>query len=650
MRNYTIDTLEKLCHYETTANDAFKLLYKLASSENELTTDALVSFIDLFQVALAETVLSLNKRVAILKEIEDQNGLSELLIQAYERMLKSHAFIGHIRSSNETFKRNYYYPNDPKEIEDYFIISINKLKGIAIADLDVLSDKAKNSLINKLSDQLFYGESQLVLEAITTIVDKEKKLDISLRNRLLELSSNKRDLSIEIIQLIDKILQDYQPETIEEELKSIVIESPWINQKNDETGLYINVSEEKAKSLAQKYIDKNIDWLIHLKLLLQGEQRHTFYFAEALSELGFNNEIIINQIIEIYKSIPIEKQNSIFVNGFISGSKNNDITRYFISKLILQPVTEVHGIRLIRYLKPITIADFNAVKPLLEKNPDYLRNLEYLDLTVFSNAELIEVTSWIKEINYSFALEIFYGVLRKEKRWEDLKEIVNTYLYTDNILQSKSFINLGLHVEDLFKKSINENPTKNNIEFLIHQIIKSYDDFNYGNDSLLDNLTYFLIEEHWDESWYLFGEYLIDENVWNYGLSAFLDRYKFYNEKLFEWSKLNPLKYPAIAFRFMNIYVTTEKGDLSWDPFARKIIDVFGEQKKVLEILSSKLSNYSINTYSAESLYIKRKRFLEELINHPFDDVKIFVKNKIEDLEIRIKEERKSGENYELGL
>jgi hypothetical protein len=647
MRDYTIDTLEKLCHFETTAVDAFKLIYRLANSEDELKKDAQISFVELFQMGIAETVLSLNMRLVILNEIEDHNDFSELLIQTYERMLKSHSFIGHMRPSNETFNRSYYYPNDPAEIKNYYTIAINKLKGIALAEDVVLSGKAKNALITRLSDQLYYGEPQLVLEAIKTIVDKEKVLSIPLRNKLLELSYNKRNLNSEIIQLINAILDNYPPENIEEELKALVTEAPWIHEYAD-TEEKINVSSKKAIDLAHRYIEENIEWITFLKLLLQGEQRQTFYFAEIMGKSDIDKNSVLDQIIEDYKLIPAKDQNTIFINGFIIGVNDEKFTRYAISKLISQPETEVHGIRQTRFIKPITITDLNILKPLLEKNPDYLKNLEYLDLLSFSNEEIIEVTSWIKDINFSFALQIFHEVLRKQDRWKELKEIVNEYLYTENILQSKSFINTSLHIEDLLKKSINDNPTDENIRFLSNQIVKSYDDLNTIDDSLLDRLTYFLLEEHWDSTWNYFGDYLADDNTRNYGLKMFLERYNFDNEKLFEWSKLDTEKYPAVAFQFMNIYIRNGQGDLEWEPFARKIIDIFGKQKKVLERLSSKLSNYSINTYSAESLYIKRKRFIEELIDHPFEELRIFVKKEIEYLDFRIIEERKSGENYEL--
>lgn len=640
----TINTLEKLCYTKETAPKAFALLYQLATTENDLRREANQTFVDLFQVVLAETSINLESRISILADLE-KKGLTELIISAYERGLKSNSFVGHIHGTNENYINKQNNPTYP-EIANYQTNIINRVSEIVLNNEADLGETAKKALFARMVEQLHYGESALMLDKIEEIINHDGAIEINLRNKLIELTTKRADLQVEYRDRINAVLEKYKAQGVEEELKVNVINAAWIYEKD--AGQSINISSKKAIELAKNYQENGVDWLSFLNILLKGEQRQTFYFAETIAKLGFDKEIIVAKLIEEYKKIPLEEQNSVFVNGFIIGSDDNDVTRYFISKLILQPETEVHGIRQIRFLNPITLADLNNVKSLLQKNPEYLRNLEYLDLLSLSNEEIVELTSWISEINFSFALQIFHEVIRKEDRWDELKEIINKYLYTDTILQNKSFINNSLHIEDLLKISIKDNPTEENIYFLFDRIVKSYDDFNTNDDSLLNSLTYFLLEEYWDISWNYFGDYLSNEVGRNYGLNMFLERYKFDNEKLFEWAQKNLEKYPAVAFQFMDIYVKAENGDLNWDPFARKIIDDFGNQKEVLKRLSSKLSNYLIHTYSAESLYIKRKRFIEELLDHPFDEVKTFVKKEIEYLDFRIKEEKKSGENYEL--
>lgn len=641
----TVNTLEKLCYNKETAPKAFSLLYHLATTENDLKNSAYFTFVDLFQVYLAETVIDLNSRLTILEELQSKE-LTKLIIAAYERGLKAFGFIGHVHCSDDNLIDKQYKPSFD-EVKKYQEEIIKRLKIITISDTTELGVQAKESLYSRFSEQIHYGQSKLILMAIEEIVFTKKILDDHLRNKFIEFTTKKAEVPNEIKTRINAVLEQFQPHSVEEELRLIVSESPWINEKVGDS--YVNVSSQKAADLANHFIKEQIDWLPSLIQLLKGEQRQTFYFAEAIAKNGFNKELIIGQLIVCYKSIPLEEQNSVFVNGLVIGYNDNVFTRKIISRLIEHPETEVHGIRLIRFLKPITKEDFSLIRPLLEKNPDYLRNLEYLELTNFSKEDLIEVTSWIKNLNFSFALQLLYEVLRKQDRWKELKDVVNQYLFDDTILELKSFINISLHIEDLIKKSISDNPDEVKIFYFLDLIIKSYDDFNFNNDSLLDRLTYFFLEDFWETTWSFLGEYLANEEGRNYGLTMFLERYKFNNEKLFEWANQNPNKYAAVAFQYMDIYVNAENGNLEWEPFARQIIDNYGNQINVLQKLSPKLSNFSINTYSAESLLKKRKRFIEELIEHPLEEVRVFVQKEIEYLDYRIEEEKRFGENYELG-
>jgi hypothetical protein len=639
----TVNTLEKLCNNKETAPKAFSLLYHLATTENDLKNEAYFTFVDLFQVYLAETVIDLNSRLTILEELESKE-LTKLIIAAYERGLKAFGFIGHVHGSDDNLIAKQYNPSFD-EVKIYQEEIIRRLKIITLSDTTELGIQAKESLYSRFSEQIHYGQSELILTSIEEIVFTKKILDDHLRNKFIELTTKKAEVIDEIKTRINAVLEQFQPQSVEEELRLIVSESPWINEKVGDS--YVNVSSQKAADLANHYTSKNIDWLPYLNHLLKGEQRQTFYFAEAIAKNAFDKELAIEQLIECYKLIPLEEHNSVFVNGLVLGYNDNVFTREIISRLIEHPETEVHGIRQIRFLKPITKEDLNLVRHLLEKNPDYLRNLEYIQLIDFSNEDLIEVTSWIKDINYSFAIELLYEVLRKQERWDELKDVVNKYLYVDNIFQIKSFINLSLHIEELIKKSIIDNPKESNIHFFLNLIVKAYDDFN--NESILDHLIYFLLENYWDISWYYIGDYLANLEARNYGLTKFLEKYRFDNEKLFVWSQKNEDKYPAVALQFMNIFVNTENGNLEWEPFAKKMIDVYGIQRNVLQKLSPKLSNFTINTYSAESLLKKRRRFIEELTDHPLEEVRLFVQKEIEYLDYRIAEEKRFGENYELG-
>jgi hypothetical protein len=649
---YSIPTLIKLCLHKETANDAFKLLYNTANRENILQNSAKIAFIDLYQVRLAETCLNLEERFNIINELEEDNGISEIIIKGLERALKANNFVGHIQSGELKNRDKIFKPIDKSQLDLYFSAVIEKLKSIALNAGEPFSQLAIDSLVFRMSEQLTFGCFDQMLDSIKEIIDKEGRLPDEIRQKLTEFNSDRYQFSKHKLDKIRGILKEYKPKTVEEELMAFVVKAPWLRER-DEHNNYINVSAEKAKELALKFINENILLLFsNTKLLLEGEQRQTFPFAEVLGNKNTieYNKKVLDSIIHFYDLIPVEEQNSVFVSGLIFGAKNDEFTRFAIDKLILSNITEVHGIRLVRYLNPITYEDLLNIKEILIANPDYLRNLEYLDLTNLTNEEIMELVGWIKDVNYSFALEILYEILKKDNdRWNDLKGIINELLYVDEITEYSSFINSTFHIEDLISKSINDDNSIEHIQFLTHQIIEKLNIFSFKNESLLEHLTYFLINDHWENSWPLFARCLITDFNANYKLRMTLENITFNNELLFNWAKCEPKLYASVAMPFMNIFKKNDEGNLEWDPYAKLLIDEFGNEQKVLDNIRSKFTNYfMVSSASASGLYKKRKVLVDELLDHKFDNVKEFAKNMSEYLSSRIVDEDKFGENYEL--
>ena len=143
--------------------------------EGDLKNEAIGAFADLFKIALAETTLDFDKRWAILEEIYKNNGPNPVLIEAYKRILKTHSIVGKIRYENEDFKREPFYPTTQIEVSEYQKKSIIKLESIALESDEVYSLLAKEALISQLSDQLFYGEGDLIITALKKIIDKEER-------------------------------------------------------------------------------------------------------------------------------------------------------------------------------------------------------------------------------------------------------------------------------------------------------------------------------------------------------------------------------------------------------------------------------------------------------------------------------------------
>lgn len=647
---YTVDTILKLCLHPETANDSFKFLYGLANGDSDLQNSAKIEFVSLFQVHLAETCLSLEDRLQVLNEIEEENEMSSIIINAYERALKWGSFTGRIQSGDSKRKVDIHSPSR-EEINEYFKRVTEKLSSIALSADEPFSKQAFDSILSRAYDQINIGNFDSVFSVVEKFSEKKNGISNETRQKLRELSSDRYGFDDAKVQAINDLLEKHKPISIEDELTAFVILPAWINDR-DEDENFINVSLEKAKELANKYIEDRIDWKISLDVLLKDEQRQTYSFAQVIGEKQSveENKSLIDSAITILKKIPVKEQNAAFVCGLIYGAKDDAFTRQSIDKLILSEYTAEQGIKLIRYLSPIAHDDMFKVKGVLTANPDYLRNLEYLDWSNLIDSEVIELVGWVKEINYSFALEILFELLRKEKnRWDGLTETINTLLFVKDITSHSSFINSSLHIEDLFIKSINYDPSEAKIEFLVNHIIEKYDDFYLENEPLLNSLTYFLLTDHLEVSWPIFGEHFSKGLGPGYKLKTTLEKINIKSEFLLKWSNVKPEIYPPIAIKFMNIYKENKDGSLDWDVNAKKLIDLYGSNQKVLDNMHSKFTNYfMINSASASALYEKRKALVDQLVDHEFETVQEFAKGLSEYLLSQIKEEDKFGENYEL--
>ncbi|MBD3862317.1 hypothetical protein [Olleya marilimosa] len=645
---YTIETLQKLCLREKTSVDAIKLLYQIATEENSLNDKAKIAFVDVFQVELADTILNLNDRLKVLEDIKNKDGLSELLINTYERALKGYGYLGGLHSGDFDYSQKQFRPTKENKL-DYFKKVIVALKTIAFADSN-FSELAKTALVFRFTDQAVYGDFDTIMEFVFEMSEKEGALSIELRRALMQLSSERYNFEGSKLDVVNKILKTYEPKSVEEELKTIVIGAPWVNIRNPE-GDYTNVSANSAKSLALRYTaNNNTDWLTHIELLLKGEQRQTFFFAEHLAKQQSlaNIRIFSIKIIDTLSKIAPEEQNGIFLKGFVNGCNEDSFTRELIDLLLKKESTEIFSLQVFKFLNNVEYSDLLKIKTILEKGDRYLFNIEYVDFTSLKYTEFIEFINWIKDINHSFALQLLWELLRKKDAWNELRVTVNALLFHERVLEFKSSINSSLHVEDLISKSLQDDDSQTKIDFIISKILDKYSGFSIGDDSILNNLLFTLLNNYWNKSWPVIGEFLSKNTKSIYGLNSFLERMKYDNELLYNWAITND-NYYATAIKYMEVFDKDDNGDLSWNPFVKKLLESNVANPEFFKNLSSRFISYSINSNSAEQLYINRKKLIEGILDHPLKEVKEFATKMIKILDQNIEREKKEGENYEIG-
>ena len=651
MNEDIISVLNKLCRRKVTAAKAISLLYTLSVTENGFQEDAKTSIRNKFFTHLSNNALNFQKRIELLEELRGEFGITESLIHIYGSMLKTDRFYGSIHGESESENYQDFDILDSKKKTQYYNYALEGLSEAVKTEEQNLLKLVEEKLNERLSEQYRFGNPELVLEIVEQLSKKVDKLPIKLRSNIDALILSRPQLSEGKITELKAFLEKFDVETVKDELETVVIEAPYLTERND-TGGYFDISKKRAQDLAEKYIEDKVDWETFLPILLINEQKQTFHFAEKIGQIDCQHEALLVKALDFLKTTDEKEQNFLLVNGLVRGVNKDEFTRKAIELSLNHKNTIGIGVHLTRFLKPIELDDLNKIKPFLVQRPNYLRLLEYIDILHFTNEELIELTCWLKDINLSFSLEILDRVLRKEpERWKSLEKLINPLIFQNKILYASNFINSSLHVESLIQLSINYNPNQENITFILNEIFECYEDFNYRNESSLNSLVYFFLDNYWDISWPLIGQYIIEKEYISHELSHLLSSISFDGSKLLKWVAENPGKREVVAMRCINIFKKdkTENEKLAFETEVLELIDNYGNNLKMLDRLESSLINYTIHSNSAEKLYSERKDLIQTLSEHPIEEVRAFSSRMSARFDSLIEEERNFETNHNIG-
>lgn len=650
--------LEKLCYFEETAEESIKLMFRLALAENEhIANNASSQFRNYFQPYLSATILSLNKRLKILYDLDNNYGFNNHLLNAYDRILQVGNYIGNITTfgnRKEEYKSyDIQYGVTFEEIENYFDSALSKLNSIAIDIENPFSEASKNVLLKRFTGQYITRESNIALDSVKFLILNSGEFDLKLRQLFESIIFEKRKITDKKLNLLKEILENNQLQNVEQELNFIVINATYKSEKT-ETG-WKDISKEEAINLAMKYLEnKNEEWIFYIDKLLKNDQRQTYAFGHTMGENHPNPRRLFNLCLEIALNIEPENLNSSFIAGIIEGKNSSKFTRQSIDKLISTKQLVYIGSRLTRFLEnELTLHDLKKLVPIFQNNSNLLVTIEYLNLDNLNDEEIIQFTTEIKDIDdigYSFSIELLWDLFRNNiERWNSLKSFTRSLLIKKSVFNLKSSIGgTALHVEDLIKKLSNDDITIEEVGFFVSEILEGYEELFNPNETILNIMTFHFLENHFDISWPLLGEALLsDEYNGKYNLKNIVSHFKFDNEKILEWVKNNLPEAPVLLIEFIP-FESKEDENIVWSELAIQLINHYGDNDIFLSSLAPRLHNYVVSG-SAVPIYESRKRLLESLLNHPIPNIKSFAKHQIDKIEIKIQEQKDFDDNYNLG-
>ncbi|WP_281986568.1 hypothetical protein [Aquimarina aggregata] len=657
-RRNLIWALEKLCYNKDTAHNAIKLLFKLALAENEeIANNATNQFIVIFQPRLAPTIVSLNKRIEVLKELEKNYGMSNLILSAYAKMLQATNYIGTITTWGDKQEKFEMYGSKKgipvKELLSYFEFAIDRLSNLAFDNGSEFRQTATEVLINKFPEQYVDGNNQKILDVIIQLIDHTGGLSNKLRGIIDNLIFRKFGLDQDRLEKLEQILDNHQPRNIGEELNIKVINAPYKSEKVDNG--WRDVAKEEAQNFAKQLLETNSkEWLSFIPNLLSGDQRQTYAFGEIIG-VGYEDfDKLIDIITESLNEIPVEQQNITFIAGIVTSRADTDFTRKVIDQLLDKHNTMLQAVRVTRLLKTdIELTDFEKLYDVIGGNPQIIRALERIDISNLDDGGieiLSNLMAGLPPYGYPIALEILWDLIDKyENRWEGLADVIIPLVMREGILNITTLYGSSYPIEDLVKKTVAHKNDEETIHFFINEILNGYEELFVPNETLLNRMILFFLEEYYSMSWSLIGEKLLNEQyIGSYNLKSVLRYFKHDNEEIRNWIENNLPDAPAVIIDLIPIEDKNDEGKLVWDSFALELLNNYAGNEYFISNLSTRFHNYSV-AGSAVPLYEERKKLLEQLLDNETPEIVEFAKKEIEVIKLRIIREKNFDENYNLG-
>ncbi|WP_367391683.1 hypothetical protein [Lewinella sp. LCG006] len=641
--------LERLVYREKTFNGAATLLFKLSVAENEpISNNATFQFCQLFQCILPGTTVSLKSRLDLLDNLVEDATEPEIVIikQALDRALMVKGFTrmgGADKQAGETLHD--YHPETNEEVLNYWKEIIDFVEQL----------KAYEVLIRKFSSQVSNGNSLAMIQAIERMLDEKGTLDKDLRQQFAYIIEGGQGITPEIIEQVEKLSVKYSGSTIREKLEYNVALAPYSTSKGA-NGEFINKSEEKANEFAAELINsQNKDWLNHIDILLQNEQRFTFGFGKKVAELQPGFERLVQATIEKLSQIPVEKQNNSLIEGYLAGIEETEFKRKTIDLYLSRHEIAHHAIRMTKLLE-IEISDLQKLYELIEANPKYTAGLQYINLTSLPEEEFIEFINRIKEIEpYGWWLAIDFCQTRvgdMDTLSVPILKLVRGLLMKEGILTGNNAYTLfPMHkFVELFKEYKKNNFDGELAVFLAKKIVEVSKESSLFQDYSFQYILDVLFDEKWNETWPVISTNILKKDYYGwYNLKDLLKRYKrFDDKKLLEWMNKFPTEAPQKAIGFIQLMVNPE-GEEEWSPLTLEMFDRYHENEDFLSELSSDLHSYSWSG-SLVPLLESRKRLVEQLLEHPKEEIRKFAKANADYFENWIKREKRSDQNYRLDI
>jgi len=667
-RQNLVWALERLCYREDTFKQASQVLMCFASAEIETyySNNSTDYFTQLFRIYLAGTEVDYKPRIDILIWAlnKNNNDFNLIILKACERAFTPshnlHKILG-AEKQGGLIPLVDYEPKSANEINVYrkeilnILVSFIKMKNSFQLSAQKIIYSNINALFEYNYDQEHLGSVLKLI--ISNVVDRDDMIT-SLYNQISFIRINKTQRNF-----ISSHIDLLKTNSIEERILYNVSEPKFkIKTRKDENN-FENNGKILAENFAEQIINEGIDLKPYFPNLLTGNQFHAYDFGKKLSELKEYDEEFISQLLMEIISLEDKPFNVSFLFGYISTfkkEKKQEIFNFFIDR------KSVVAFNIFRVIEIEYNNLLKLIKLIIEDNI----NIEQLNLIKYEVVKLEEenLLSYFQIISKleNGALIVFetFHILLWNSKYE-IDSIGNKlFLFLKSILEKKNILllinNSNILALYQWEKIIETFISKyqNEITKVIASQIVEYINISFPRgDNHIASIANKTLTLDFENCWEVYYTLLSQKNMlafWEVFSMSFISgvgaKHPFFidenrNNKLFLWLKDNPEVAPII----IRVAPLFAHDSTEWFPFTKKLIDFFGDDKRIIDELSCNL--HSMFTSGSRVPYLlSRKKLVEELRTHLILRVSNWAEQEIKNYEKEIQIERINDDEGFLGL
>ena len=674
-RRNLIWALENLCFWESTFPQAAYLMLKFAVAETEkgLGNNATEQFYQLFHYLLSGTQAPPKIRLTIIDQGLTTNDLDFqiICITALGHALRTYGFhrTGSVETQGSKYPEKDWVPRIWQEVFDYWKEALLRLKEYAMRT-DDLGELAQKQIVDSIPGMLRYGQLDVLEDTIFSICDVKGYFWPEVTSNLKWFIEHNNKIPKKGKKRIQGWISKLEPKTIKDKTYTIVIQPEefkvrsginWHDEINNKIDTFVGeVAQDPAV-----FCDV-------LNLLLRTKSTGGYRFGFQIKTYIKDYKNFLQTTLDILKSIPKEQRDISVLSGFIFAIRheNSKLVDDCFEKIAKDPQLDDILVHLTAATKP-EIKDLLRLVELLNRKRIRVESLSILSYgNTLSSINSEDIVLFLKEILSSskkgcpVVLDLAYMyTFKDEEKFQYISSFLKTILTTNRcffkVIKNTPGRRELFCLEDLILSLLKEGKSDLNFaEYLTRELINLCAEssittpFSWDLRNIIEELV---SPQYADVTWPIFSKAIIKGNFRTTHRLKDLFYFSFARGKertnlleklpfsaLTKWCEENPKKAPY----FLSIAVSPihEQGEgTTWSKIGLYLLDQFGNDKKVLDGLSSNIYTFSWSG-SMISAYKNRLKAFISIETHKNPNVRIWAENNIEYLRNEIKKESDSEE------